>query len=73
MDKYLIETPHTAQDCQMLVDQDLCHGFSPIILIGDARMEFTPDGRSSKRKTKLRPGWQCLLCYVKKSTRDQAG
>ncbi len=27
MERYLIETPHTAQDCQMLVDQVYAMGF----------------------------------------------
>jgi len=27
MDRYLIETPHTAQDCQMLVDQIYAMGY----------------------------------------------
>jgi hypothetical protein len=27
MDRYLIETPHTARDCQMLVDQVLAMGY----------------------------------------------
>lgn len=27
MNKYLVETPHTAQDCQMLVDQVYAMGY----------------------------------------------
>jgi hypothetical protein len=52
MERYLIETPHTAHDCQMLVDEVYAMGY--LNHFGDAQMEFTPVGQSLKRKTKLR-------------------
>ena len=64
MDRYLIETPHTAPECLDLIKLINAQGYL-WNFAGDAKLASTGDGPSLRRKTRHRLGWRCRLwCAV---------
>ena len=70
MDRYLIETPHTALDCLMLVDQVYAMGYLHHFDWGCPEGVHSA-GRSSKLKAMTRLVWQYRPSFaVKRASSD---